>query len=172
MLHHRKDRCILIGNIVKIALLTLLWVVLREEITAFNIVSGLLIGVGAITYSRKFLPLSKIKNVNFIRLIPYVFYLLGQVYLSGFYVIKIILQGKARAEIVQVKTLITNPTLRVILADSITLTPGSILLDLSEDKITVVLLMSKDEPQITDNADGLVKGRLEEKLLSAEMSAK
>jgi len=157
------------GNIIKIALLTVIWVVLREEVTPFTVVTGVGISIGAIAYSRRFLPLSRITNVSFSVLIPYIFYLIGQIYLSGFYVIKIILQGKARADIIETRTVITNEALRVILADSITLTPGSILLDLTEDRITVVVLMSSNEPAVTGaEADGLVKGHLEEKLIAAQ----
>ena len=146
----------------------MVWIVLREEFTAFSIITGLFISIAAIAYSNKFLPLNKIKNVNFLSLIPYVFYLFGQIYLSGFYVIKIIVMGKARADIVATRTKITNPSLRVMLADSITLTPGSILLDLSDDNITVVLLMDKDKVMEEADLDKKIKGRLEEKLLIAE----
>jgi len=151
----------------KLTLLTVIWIIFREEFSLFSIVVGIVICIGCIAYSRYFLPLNKIVGVNYARLFLYVFDLIWQIYLSGFYVINMIIRGKARADIVSVKTSITNETLRVILADSITLTPGSILLDLTEDNITVVVLMSKEDPEI-DDPDTLVKGNLEEKLLKAQ----
>ena len=148
--------------------LLVIWVLLREDASLFTILTGVIICFGCIIYSRFFLPLNPIKNVKFHMLIPYLLYLFGQIYISGFYVIKMILKGKARADIMDTKTLITNEALRVMLADSITLTPGSILLDLSEDVIKVVVLMSEDDPQIPENVDEIVKGRLEVKLLEAQ----
>jgi len=157
-----------LNGILKIALLTFVWIILREDFTVFTIVTGVVISIGCMAYSRKFLPLKKITNVDFFKLFLYLFYLIGQIYLSGFYVIKMILFDKARADLIEVRTAITNQSLRVVLADSITLTPGSILLDLTEDRIKVVLLISVSEPKELENVDQLVKGRLEEKLLKAQ----
>ena len=81
---------------------------------------------------------------------------------------KMILFGKPRADILETHTTITNRALRVILADSVTLTPGSVLLDLSEDKITVVMLRDKRDSENPENADELIKGGLEKKLLKAQ----
>ena len=141
---------------------------MREGFSVFNLVTGLVIAGVCIAYSKIFLPFNTVAKVNIFKLIVYFFYLVGQIYLSGFHVIKMIVFKKARADIMEVKTVLTNDVLRVILADSITLTPGSVLLDLTDDKITALVLMSQDDPVEIENTDDLVKGRLEEKLLSAE----
>ena len=152
----------------KVALLTFIWILLREEISLVNILIGIIISIACITYSKKFLPFNKIGNVNILKLIIYMFYLLGQVYIAGFFVIKKIVSGNARADFVITHTALRDESLRVILADSITLTPGSILLDLTDNRITVVLLVDKDAPRPLKNADEIVKGHLENKLLLIE----
>jgi len=148
----------------KIALLTLIWVVLRESFSIVDIIIGMFISIACIWYSQKFIPLSHVKGINFFALVKYAFYLIGQIYIAGFYVIKMILFG-ATTYIVTVKTNLINETLKIILADSITLTPGSVLLDLTKDNITVVWLRSKNEKHPPQNADELIKGQLEKKLL-------
>lgn len=155
----------------KVALLTLIWIVLREEVSLFTVAVGIGVSILCIWYSWKFLPIKTITGVNFFKLILYFFYLIGQIYVSGIYVIKIILKGKARADLVEIKTSIANDTLRVILADSITLTPGSVMLDLTDDNITVMWLRETHEPKHVDNAGDLIKGHLEEKLLKTEKGA-
>jgi len=154
--------------IVKVVLLTLVWVILRESVSVADIIVGLVISILCIWYSQKFIPLSRIKGVNFFKLVLYPLFLVGQIYIAGFYVIKRIFAG-ASTHITTVKTKIENEELRVILADSITLTPGSVLLDLTGDNITVVWLSGKSELYQDRDVDKLIKGSLEEKLLAAEI---
>jgi len=132
------------------------------------VLTGLAVSIACTAYSRKFLPLSKISNVSIPKLFSFLLYLFLQIYLAGFFVMKMILFGKPRADILETHTTITNRALRVILADSVTLTPGSVLLDLSEDKITVVMLRDKRDAENPENADELIKGGLEKKLLKAQ----
>jgi len=98
----------------------------------------------------------------------YLFYLIGQIYIGGISAIKIILFG-AHVEIVKIQTHIRNKVLRTILVNSITLVPGSVSLDLSEDVITVLWLKRKTSgaPDI-DNADEILKDKLEGMLLKAQ----
>ena len=114
-------------------------------------------------YSHKFIPLNSIKGINFFKLLLFFFYLIGQIYISGFVVIKMILTG-ATSYVVKIKTSLQNETLRIILGDSITLTPGSTLLDITDDNITVVLLCSKNDSEPLKDVDKKVKGNLEKQL--------
>ena len=165
LLYLVKVRIINRNALYKVILLTLVWIVLREDYSAFTVVTGVIISVGCVWYARKFLPINNTSNINFLKLFLYILYLIGQVYLSGFYVIKMILFG-AKAEIVEVKTKITDEALRVILSDSITLTPGSIMLDLADDKIIVLWLRGRKNK--IENAEDFIKGTLEEKLLKTK----
>ena len=76
----------------------------------------------------------------------------------------------AKAEIIEVNTKIEDEALRVILSDSITLTPGSIMLDLTDDKIIVLWLRGRNNK--IENAEAFVKGALEEKLLKTTKKSK
>ena len=75
-------------------------------------------------------------------------------------------------DIVTVKTKLKNESLRIILADSITLTPGSILLDLKDEFITLLWIRDKFTPSDSETADRMLKGKLERRLLKAEIQTK
>ena len=130
--------------------------------------TGIAISGGVVYFYRKYLPLNKITGVSFLKLAMYSFYLVGQIYIAGFNAIKLILTD-AKADIVVVKTKITNELLRVALANSITLTPGTVSLELKDETITVLRLreITGDSQDLTD-ADESVKGKLERKLLKAQ----
>jgi len=140
-----------------------------ENFNPITLVSGALVSWACLAYSNKFLPFRRIENVNFLRLVLYPFFLIGQIYASGLYVIKIIFSGE-RVDVVEIKTKITNDSLRVILADSITLTPGSILLDMNDDKLTLVWLRPKTapDPKDTHDIDGQLKAKLENQIIKAQ----
>jgi len=161
----------ILKNIFKVAILTIVWLVLRESVSPADIFFGVAVSLLCVWYSQKFIPLASITGVKFFKLIPYFFYLIWQIYLSGFSVIKMILTD-ATTYTVTVKTTLQNETLRVILGDSVTLTPGSTLLDITDDNITVVLLCSKRDPAPLENVDEKIKGNLENWLLKMEAGGK
>ena len=156
------------NSIYLITLLTLVWVVLCEELSVRVVATGIVTSAGCICFCRKYLPLSTITGVNFLKLGMYPFYLIGQIYLAGIDAIKLIIKG-AKVDIIEVKTKITNDFLRVILANSITLTPGTVSLDLNGESITVLWLRDKTSgSEDMDNAGELIKGKLERKLLKSQ----
>jgi multicomponent Na+:H+ antiporter subunit E len=148
-----------------IILLTVVWIILRESLTVMTAATGLVISVCCVLFSRRVIPLSKTEGIKPLRFIIYLFYLLGQIYIGGIMAIKLILFD-AHVEIVEINTQIKNRVLRTILVNSITLVPGSVSLDLSEEKITV-LWLTKYPPDI-EKADELLKGKLERVLLKAQ----
>ena len=154
-------------NIFKIILLTIAWLILRESISVFDILLGVSISAICVWYSKKYIPFKNVTGVHIFKLALYFFYLVGQIYIAGFYVIKMTLFG-ANAHFYTTKTKIKNELLRVIFADSITLTPGSILIDLTDDNLTVAWLLSKKGLPPPEDADELLKGNLENLLLNAQ----
>ena len=155
-------------KIFSVALLTLVWLVLRETVSFADVAFGVILSALCLWYSQKFIPLRKIQGVSFFKLVLYHFYLLWQIYVSGFYVIKIIFTG-ANTHITTIKTLINNEELRVIFADSITLTPGSVMLDLTGNDVTVLWLCDRREADKVKDADRFIKGQLESKLMDAQL---
>ena len=157
------------GNIVIILALTFVWIILVESLSLIAIVTGVAISVVCVFFGKKFLPLEKIKGVNFNKLTTYPFFLLAQIFSSSIYVSKIILFG-AKTDILEVKTNLENDSLRIMLADSVTLTPGSLLLELKDEKMTILWLRPKGSPEVeqTENASGQIMGKLEGRLMKAQ----
>ena len=159
------------GRIVVIIALALVWMILIESFSWIGVLSGIVIGAGCVFFSTRYLPLDKVKGVNFNKLITYPFYLIGQVFLSATYVSKIIFKG-AKTDIVKIDTNIDNDSIRVMLADSVTLTPGSVILELEGSEMTVLWLRERGSPEIKDLEKNVVTeqimGRLEKRLIKAQ----
>ena len=147
--------------------LTVTWIVLRETIGIFDVVLGVVAGVACLFFSQRFLPTEEVDTVKFSKLITYPFWLLGQIYLSGFVVIKMIITG-ARADFIPIDTKLRSNVMRVILGNSITLVPGSITLDQNENEYVVVLMRDKTAPDPVGDMSDTVKGKLEARLIRAE----
>lgn len=146
-----------------------MWIILVEEISTRALGTGFLVSVGSVYFAQHNLPLKKITGVNFFRLALYAFYLIGEIYKAGFVVIKLVLTG-AKVDIVETKTALTNDFLRVVLGASITLTPGTISMDLTEDNIKIIWLRALDAPPVSELQDpgDLIKGELEKRLLKVQ----
>ena len=147
-------------------LLTVIWVVLCGEFSAASVAVGAAVSFGCVFFCSAALPSAGQNNFRLVRLLIYPFYLLGQIYLAGFVAIKLILTG-AETEIVEIETKLTNRMLKTVLANSITLTPGTVSLELNGSKITVLRLVKK-----TGRADACagesIKSNLEKKLLAIQ----
>jgi len=157
-----------IGNIVIILALTCVWVLLLEGFTVAIVLSGLFFGTVVLVFCNRALPMGKVHNVRFTRLAMYPLFLIGQIYLAGFHVVKLIFTG-AEVEIIDVKTDIENESLRILLVDSVTLTPGSILLGMRGQQFSLLWLKGKkDNALSTEERDYAIKGRLEDWLIKAQ----
>ena len=152
-----------------IGALTLLWIVLTETLDPAFVVGGVITSVFAFFYSRKYLPLEKIQGVNFVKLATYPLFLVGQVYIGGLKLIPIIFKGE-RVDVVTGDTKLTNESLIAILGDSITITPGSIMLNVSGAEVTSLWIREKTAKDLDQlpNAAQECWGGLESQLIKAE----
>jgi multicomponent Na+:H+ antiporter subunit E len=147
--------------------LVFVWIILTESLSPVNILWGVGIGCLVLLFTAKFLPVKEMADVKFRKLVLFPLYLIGQIYIAGFHVIQIML-SKHEVGIVAVKTELKSETLKTILGDSVTLTPGSILLETIGDEMTLVWLRSKKTPSDPEIAGELLKGKLERRLLKAQ----
>jgi multicomponent Na+:H+ antiporter subunit E len=146
-------------------------IILTEDISVRGVFVALAVSSVAVFFSAKYLPVRQVSNIKFFRLVTYPLYLIWMIYYSGFQVIKIILKG-SRVEVVTVATDIKSEILRVILVDSITLTPGSVLLDLDGERVTLLWIRDKNTPPGPVSADKQLKEKLERRLKKAERKPK
>ena len=110
-----------------------------EQVSWPNVAIGMFISMLCMHFMGKFLNFEEIRNVNFYRLATYPIWLLGRIFTDALYMIKMILTSSKWG--VTTYTLhVENEALRNILADSITLTPGSVFLEREGDNITLLCI--------------------------------
>ena len=119
--------------------LTLVWIILMEQISWQNAAIGMFVSTLCMHFISKFLNFEEIRNVNFYKLAAYPLWLVGRIYMDALYMIKMILtDSKWGVSTHQLE--LDNESLRIMLADSITLTPGSIYLEREGKTITLLCI--------------------------------
>lgn len=149
--------------IITLFLITAFWLVLAETFTLREAVFGFFFALIALlftnylildkeSYSEKFfIPVTTV--------IVYAIYLLYQIYAAGFSAMKRVITGHIKVCIVEIETSLDNDFLISLLANSITLTPGTVTLDRNGEKLKIIWLSdSAEDPKTRDK---LIKGRFE-----------
>lgn len=145
-----------------VLIFTIFWVVLFERATPIVLMTAPLVSVFSIKISEKFLLKDSYYDLyyfNVFGLIKYSFYLLFEIYKSGLSIIPNIISGHSNPEVVEIYTDLDTNLQLALLANSITLTPGTITMDIEGQRLKV-LWMDPKTKNIT-MAGILIKGRLE-----------
>lgn len=144
-----------------------IWLVLSPSRDSYNLGMGALaaLGCAALTY-RVFLEEHEASWRFLIprpwALVIYLGRLLFQIYLSSFQVLAAFFLPRARPRIVHFRTRLKSDLARMFLCNSITLTPGTVTLDLNDDHLTVYWFFAHTTHSRA--AGEAVKGPLEEDL--------
>jgi multicomponent Na+:H+ antiporter subunit E len=143
-----------------------LWIILNEKVSVITFMSGGILGILAVMLTENVLTYSNYRNtynVNIFEMLKYLFYLLFEIYYSGFSAVKMILSGDVNPDIVTIETEIEDDFKKCILANSITLTPGTVTLDVEGKRLKVLWIncLTKDGKVAGEK----IKGKLERKLL-------
>lgn len=124
-------------------LLVLFWIILNGKLTTEIMVLGLVFAAAVYAFAYKFLGLTWNREKKFWRAlfwgIQYLVILIKEIIVANIAVLKIIFSPNRKIHPVLVKfpAPLKNHLLQVILADSITLTPGTITVRLYEEKFEV-----------------------------------
>ncbi len=143
----------------------LLWIVLNGRLTAEILMLGFLISAALYAFFCRFLDFSIKKDLRIasgaFRGIRYVFLLLLKILTSNGTVIRMILTPgfEPDSQLVSFRAGLKKPMHRAVLANSITLTPGTITCDLHEDTFVVHCL---DRSMMDDIGDSAFLRRLRE----------
>ena len=149
-----------------LVLFFLAWVIFNGRLTLEIALFGAAVSGAVFAFICRFMDHSLRKELRFYRLAPaflqYLYCLIREVIQANFVVTRMILTRKERMEpvIVQVRTRLRSETARVILANSITLTPGTITVSLAEDKLLVHCL----DKSLAEGMEDSVFVRLLEKM--------
>jgi multicomponent Na+:H+ antiporter subunit E len=141
---------------------------MSERLTLWSVLTGIVVSTLCVILFRRFLPLERIKGIRYSWFLLYIVYLIGQMYRAAAAAMKLIIVG-ARADVVEIETTISNDFLKVMLANSITIVPGSVTLDVNDNRLTVLMLRGKSNESRDLREDGeLMKSGLEKRLSKAQ----
>ena len=121
----------------------LAWVVFNGRLTLEIALFGIAVAGAVFAFVCRFMGYSLKQELRFYRLLPafarYLYCLIKEIILANLTVCRLILTRKEEMEpvLVHVRADLKSETARVILANSITLTPGTITVSLTEDKLLV-----------------------------------
>jgi len=120
-------------------LLFALWMVLTSNVQIFNIVVGLAVSFSiALLYTKLFMH-KAFEFISPVWFMVYLYVLLKNLILSNIQISKRILRPdmKLSPAIVAVKTNLESDWKKLLLANSITLTPGTLTLDIKDDMLFI-----------------------------------
>ena len=147
------------------------WIIFNGRITTEIIIFGILIAALVFAFICKFTDYSPQKERRFyqksLSFCGYLFVLISEIYKANLAVIRQVFVHREIVEpaIVRFRTQLKSETARVILANSITLTPGTITVSLQEDELVVHCLDK-------NMAEGLENSVFEQYLLRFEAETK
>ncbi|GAB6106414.1 Na+/H+ antiporter subunit E [Fusibacter bizertensis] len=148
-----------------VILLTGLWLILFEKITILLLLSGLFFSIFSLYFSEKYLVADSFYvffPFNIFKLIRYAFFMLFEIYKSGISIIPYIISGNVHPGFVDIYTELESNLDIVILANSITLTPGTITVDVQGHSLQVLWINpTTTQPTM---AGIKIKGSIEKKI--------
>ena len=121
----------------------LVWMIFNGAITCEIVIFGLVISAAMYFFVCKFMSYSVEKDLAYMRKIPrilqYICVLVWEIIKANFAVIRMITASRYDLEpvLVRFKTNLKTKEARVVLANSITLTPGTITVMLEDDELVV-----------------------------------
>lgn len=123
--------------------IAVIWIILHERISPLLFLSGWVLGILSMVITDRYLLLGDYKSsyqISLRLMLKYLLFLLVQIYRSGFEAILRMLQGKTDVGIVEFETKLENELHICLLANSITLTPGTVTLDKNGRRLKVLCL--------------------------------
>ncbi len=136
-------------------LLFALWLIFNGKITLEIVIFGIILSLAVYLFCWRFLEYSPKKELYALRLLPqgigYFFILLSEVVKANCSVICLIVSPKYEPVLVTFRTDLKTDLARAVLANSITLTPGTITVELTEDEFRVHCLDKEMAEGLSDS---------------------
>ncbi|WIF95862.1 Na+/H+ antiporter subunit E [Caminicella sporogenes] len=155
-------------NIIVLLIFLSFWLMLSEKIDIESLLIGCVISFAVYYLNRDFIIFfSEKKFLNIQRLvylIQYLFLLLKEIIVANFQVARIVLSRelKISPKVVKFKTKLKNDLTKTILANSITLTPGTLSIQVNDDEFIVHCLLEEYEYTLIDSKFEKILLKIEE----------
>ena len=144
---------------------TLFWAIWNESVAAGTLIMGVALSWLSLTVTNRYLLRSRYEElfrINPIRLLRYIGVLILAIFESGIHAMYITLTGRIDVHIVELPTKLKNPFHGVLVANAITLTPGTVTVDHQPGSFKVIWIESVT--QNVEEASTLIKARFEKVL--------
>lgn len=121
----------------------LLWIIFNGRITTEIVLFGIVISAALYWFICKFMDFSPKRELMYLKkggyLIQYVYYLVKEIVAANFATMKLVCSSSRVVEpvLIEFDTHFKNDTSKFLLANSITLTPGTITVSIQGDRFTV-----------------------------------
>lgn len=166
-----KNKKILLNNIKLFFVLFVFWLILSEKFEFKFIMMGLGAALAGTIISSEILILSKkgsgeeIHGLDFsiLKYIKYWIWLIGQIFIANFQIAFVVLSPSLpiNPQIVVFKQKMKNPLAHLSLGNSITLTPGTITIDIDEDKYIIHALTNDTAASLYfENNEGMIRKKV------------
>ncbi len=150
-----------------VGVLTIFWVSLNETFTLTETITGMVVGIVAIVLTNRLILGGQSYADRFWMspgtVILYSGYLLYKIYAAGFSALVRLIRGNIQVAIVDINTELSDDCSIALLANSITLTPGTVTLDRQGKRIKIIWLTDSEQDLTARNK--LIKGAFERILL-------
>lgn len=135
-------------------MLFIFWMLLTLNLEISNIIGGLMVSFIVTYLSYGILYTEKGFAFDFpgiFTIIKYIFILFSEIYISSIDLIKSIVKNEYDPSILEVKLDIEDPLLITLVANSITLTPGTITVDKNDNSLLVLYIKRDKEKMVEKN---------------------
>jgi multisubunit Na+/H+ antiporter MnhE subunit len=151
-----------------ILVLSFIWMMLFESFSIPILISAVFVSILVVIFTDRFLLKGNYEHSYIIglgTLFKYTVRLVIEIYLAGIGVIPTIIRGNEEVEIVRTETKLTDELLIDILANSITLTPGTVTIEKKGNQLLVLNLNALEKEE---NTRAVIPLKLEKILLDYE----
>lgn len=143
----------------------IVWCILYENITWAIAGTGLVLGILAAVFANSFLvthQLTRAYKPKITMLIIFIFVLIYRIFKAGFSVIPAIITGRTKTGIVDIKTEVPDGLASTVLANSITMTPGTVTVEKSGQNLKVLWInkTTNDPVEAAKIINGPIEGIL------------
>lgn len=157
----QKNRS-LSGFLTAWAVCTIVWAIWNESYTVFTLIEGAVLSLLVLQLTNRYLLRARYQDLfrlHPLRLLQYVAVLIVEIFRSGVHAMYVTLSGRVNVGVVDLPTAIRNPFHGVLVANAITLTPGTVTIDYHRGTFKVVWIecLTADP----DEAAEMIKGRFE-----------
>ena len=146
-----------------------IWCILMESFQVTTVASGILIGVFSVYFSERYITgfnYGRRYPISVFGMIYYVGFLVVEILKSGFSALRLLVLGRSNPKIVTVTTQLKTALCITLLANSVTLTPGTVTVDVEGKDLKILWLEGK--PITGEALKRELIGALEDKLLKLE----